>query len=257
MEPVARSIDSATDGSPVGDDPVSGAAALGVSSPTPTESLGVNQECNSPPTETQSEEKSPDTAVADLEHTFMCVMHVLPTEGNDDPADDAYTVHEANYISLEDYAQELAFLPDLTEPSVTEVDYTVPNVRNPSFIGDQQRRLDEVLKRHEAIMISSGNALPPPAYGVKLYELLKGLLKAGLIAFSDSPWVSPIVIVLKKNGQDIRLCIDYKMVNAVTAIMEYAMPLVDDLLTELEYYLWFCSLDAASGFWAIMMTMRA
>ncbi|GMF32450.1 unnamed protein product [Phytophthora fragariaefolia] len=36
------------------------------------------------------------------------------------------------------------------------------------------------------------------------YELLKGLLTAGLIAFSDSPWASPIVIVLKKNGVDIR-----------------------------------------------------
>ncbi|OWZ17198.1 hypothetical protein PHMEG_0008893 [Phytophthora megakarya] len=187
----------------------------------------------------------------------MCVMHVLSTEGNDDPADDDYAVHEANYISLEDYAQEFAFLPDLTEPSVTELDYTAPNVKNPSFIGDQQRRLDDVLKKHEAIMISSGNTLPPPAYGVKLYKLLKGLLKAGLIAFSESPWASPIVIVLKKNGQDIRLCIDYKMVNAVTTIMEYAMPLVYDLLTELEKYLWFCSLDAASGFWAIMMTMWA
>ncbi|OWY96669.1 Eukaryotic/viral aspartic protease [Phytophthora megakarya] len=54
----------------------------------------------------------------------------------------------------------------------------------------------------------------------KLYELLKGLLKAGLIAFSNSPWASPIVIVLKKNGEDIRLCIDYKMVNHVTTVME-------------------------------------
>ncbi|OWZ01459.1 LOW QUALITY PROTEIN: hypothetical protein PHMEG_00027147 [Phytophthora megakarya] len=39
--------------------------------------------------------------------------------------------------------------------------------------------------------------------------------------------------------------------------MEYAMPLVDDLLTDMEAYLWFCSLDAASGFWAVMMTERA
>ncbi|GMF51186.1 unnamed protein product [Phytophthora fragariaefolia] len=85
----------------------------------------------------------------------------------------------------------------------------------------------------------------------------KGLLKAGLIAFSDSPWASPIVIVLKKNGVDIRLCIDYKIVNSVTAIMEYAMPLVDDLLTDMEKYLWYCSLDVASGFWAVMMTKRA
>ncbi|OWY92266.1 hypothetical protein PHMEG_00038802, partial [Phytophthora megakarya] len=105
------------------------------------------------------------------------------------------------------------------------MDYTAPNVKNSNFTGDQQRRLDEVHRKHEAIMISSGNALPPPA-----------------------PWASPIVIVLKTNGQDIRLCIDYKMVNASTAIMEYAMPLADDLLTELENYLWFCMLDGASGF---------
>ncbi|GMF50653.1 unnamed protein product [Phytophthora fragariaefolia] len=39
--------------------------------------------------------------------------------------------------------------------------------------------------------------------------------------------------------------------------MEYAMPLVDGLFTELESYLWFCSLDAASGFWVVMMTQRA
>ncbi|OWZ01385.1 hypothetical protein PHMEG_00027239 [Phytophthora megakarya] len=76
----------------------------------------------------------------------MCVMHVLSTEGNDDPADDDYAVHEANYTSLEDSAKELSFLPDLTEPSVTELDYTALNVNNASFIGDQQRRLDEVLK---------------------------------------------------------------------------------------------------------------
>ncbi|OWZ20232.1 LOW QUALITY PROTEIN: hypothetical protein PHMEG_0005381 [Phytophthora megakarya] len=70
-----------------------------------------------------------------------------------------------------------------------------------------------------------------------LYELLKGLLKAEFFVFSDSPWASLIVIVVKKNGQDTRLCIDYKMVDTVTPIMEYSMPVVDDLLTERESYL--------------------
>ncbi|OWZ04785.1 LOW QUALITY PROTEIN: hypothetical protein PHMEG_00023260 [Phytophthora megakarya] len=128
MEPVARSVDNVTDGLPVGDDPRCG--RIRSLSPTPTESSDVNQEYNNPPTETHSEEKSPDAAVADLEHTFMCVMHVLSTEGNDGPSDDDYA----------DYAQELAFLPDLTEPSATQLDYTAPNVKNSSFIGDQQRR---------------------------------------------------------------------------------------------------------------------
>ncbi|OWZ12774.1 LOW QUALITY PROTEIN: hypothetical protein PHMEG_00014018 [Phytophthora megakarya] len=47
------------------------------------------------------------------------------------------------------------------------------------------------------------------------------------------------------------------MVNAIMTIMEYSMPLVDDLLADMETYLWFRSLDAVSGFWVIMMTRRA
>ncbi|OWZ13796.1 hypothetical protein PHMEG_00012828 [Phytophthora megakarya] len=62
-----------------------------------------------PPTETQDDGWSPDEAVTDLEHTFMFVMHVLSTEDNDGSANDDYAVHEANYILLEDYAQELGF----------------------------------------------------------------------------------------------------------------------------------------------------
>ncbi|ETP20798.1 hypothetical protein F441_05568, partial [Phytophthora nicotianae CJ01A1] len=222
--------------------------------------------------------------VSVLERTYISVAQVLTTEGSEPTGngDDDAVEHEPNVVELEDYAQELAFLPDFTEISVTELAYSAPIVQNVALETVQQKSLVDVLKNHERIMISSGNALPQPAYGVvcdinvnghapikqrarrvplrhlrKLYELTKGLLMAGLIAFSDSPWASPIVTVMKKNGQDIRLCIDYKMVNAITAIMEYAMPLVDDLLTDLESYLWFCSLDAASGFWAIMMTLRA
>ncbi|POM77374.1 Reverse transcriptase [Phytophthora palmivora] len=186
-------------------------------------------------------------------------------------------------LQLEDYAHELAFLPDVSEEVPIELDYNGVNAKCSAHTPEQATRLTELLKRNEKIMISSGNALPPPAYGVvcdidvgdrpprikqrarrvaqkylkPLYELLKGLLRAKLVSFSKSPWASAIVIVLKKNGVDIRLCIDYKKVNAITMIMEYAMPLVDDLLSELEKYLWFCSLDAASGFWAVMMTRRA
>ncbi|POM73947.1 Hypothetical protein PHPALM_9154 [Phytophthora palmivora] len=151
---------------------------------------------------------------------------------------------EGETLHLEDYAHELAFLPDLTHTP------------------EQATRLTELLKRNKKIMISSGNAIPPPAYGVvcdidvgdnppikrrarrvalkylkPLYELLKGLLRAKLVSFSKSLRASNIVIVLKKNGVDIRLCIDYKKVTAITMIMEYAMPLVNDLLSELEKYL--------------------
>ncbi|KAG2893544.1 hypothetical protein PC119_g7993 [Phytophthora cactorum] len=213
--------------------------------------------------------------IVTLESTCVSVVRVLTTEGNeasDNTRIDHYE-HPANTIGLEDYAKELAFLPDFTEESNTTIDYDSPNVTDPRLSTDRQERLIATLKTHELIMIASGNALPLSAYGVvcdidtqghasikqrarrvplrylgKLYELLRALLRAGLIVFSDSPLALPFVIVMKNNGQDIRLCIDYKMMNAITAIMEYAMPLVDDLLTDLECYLWFCSPDDASGF---------
>ncbi|KAG2990131.1 hypothetical protein PC121_g12506 [Phytophthora cactorum] len=216
-----------------------------------------------------------EDAIVTLESTYVSVARVLTTEGNkasDNTRADHYE-HPASKIGFEDYAKELAFLPDFTEESNTTIDYSSPNVTDPRLSTDRQERLIATLKTHEHIMIASGNALPLPVYGVvcdidtqrhapikqrgrcvplrylgKLYELLRALLRAGLIVFSDSSWESPIVIVMKKNGQDIRLCIGYKMVSAITAIMEYAMPLVDDLLTDLECYLWFCSPDAASGF---------
>ncbi|KAG3052037.1 hypothetical protein PC121_g17508 [Phytophthora cactorum] len=223
-----------------------------------------------------------EDAIVTLESTYVSVVRVLTTEGNeasDNTRMDHYE-HPANKIGLKDYAKELAFLPDFTEEFNTTIDYDSPKVTDRRLSTDWKERLIASLKTHEHIMIASGNALPLPAYGVvcdidtqghapikqrarrvplrylsKLYELLRALQRAGLIVFSDSPWASPIV--MKKNGQDIRLCIDYKMVNAITAIMQYAMPLVDNLLTDLECYLWFCSLDAASGFGAIMMTLRA
>ncbi|GMF52069.1 unnamed protein product [Phytophthora fragariaefolia] len=167
-------------------------------------------------------EASPDNSIDVLEQAFVSVVRVLTTEGTD-RGDNNSCEHVAADFELEDYARELAFLPDLTEPAETKLDYTANNVRNPELSAEQQASLIAVLKNHDKIMIASGNALPPPAYGVvcdidvgghapikqrarriplrqlkKLYELLKGLLKAGFIAFSDSPWASPIVIVFEE-----------------------------------------------------------
>ncbi|POM66809.1 Hypothetical protein PHPALM_17268 [Phytophthora palmivora] len=144
-----------------------------------------------------------------LNAIYVYAMHEI-TVGlvlGHDAEDNNVSEHLANDIDITEYAQESAFLPDRTEITVTALDYTGPNVPNKDLHVGQQQKLVDVLKRHEKSMISSGNALPPPAY--------------------------------------------------VIAIMEYAMPLVKDLLTDMEVYRWFCSLDAASGFSVIMMTQRA
>ncbi|KAE9309856.1 hypothetical protein PF008_g20590 [Phytophthora fragariae] len=66
-----------------------------------------------------------------------------------------------------------------------------------------------------------------------------------------------MAIFLKKNGVDIRMCIDYRVLNMFIKLSNYPLPLIDDLLIGFESAMWFMSLDMASDFWAIRMTERA
>lgn len=49
-----------------------------------------------------------------------------------------------------------------------------------------------------------------------------------IIQESQSPFVSPVVFVRKKNGS-IRLCIDYKRLNARTIRDVYAVPNIEEM----------------------------
>lgn len=76
------------------------------------------------------------------------------------------------------------------------------------------------------------------------------MLQAGVIEPSSSPWLSPIVLVRKKGG-DLRFCVDYRKVNAVTTADTYPLPRIDELIDELGTADTFTTLDAKAGYWSI------
>ena len=78
-----------------------------------------------------------------------------------------------------------------------------------------------------------------PKFCKKLADLIKGLLTAQIILPSTYPWASPIVVIITKNGEDIRLCIDYRRVNYLTRLMVYPMLLISDLLNDMDKDLWY------------------
>ena len=49
----------------------------------------------------------------------------------------------------------------------------------------------------------------------------------------------------------------YRLVNDLTQLMVYPMPLINELLEDLDKALWYCSLDMASSFWVVGMTEMA
>ena len=55
----------------------------------------------------------------------------------------------------------------------------------------------------------------------------------GVIVKSKSAYASPLVVVQKSNG-DLRLCVDYRKLNAKTVRDAYPIPRVDDSLESLE-----------------------
>ena len=55
-----------------------------------------------------------------------------------------------------------------------------------------------------------------PNYAKQVKEELDKLLKVGFIVpIEDPEWISPIVVVPKKNKK-LRICVDYRKLNAAT-----------------------------------------
>ncbi|OWY96662.1 reverse transcriptase [Phytophthora megakarya] len=177
---------------------------------------------------------SNSTRVQRLEAEYARVMRVSAEELDLEPA--VYLREGSDLMTqLRDQLIMLPEIEELTpECDIDEANVGVPGVTTP----EMEAKMRGIQKRHRSIFLGDGNAAPSPARGVvcdidvgeakpvalrarqiaapflvKVFELLKKLLETELIEHSESEWSSPIVIVLKKNGIDIRMCIDYRLLN--------------------------------------------
>ncbi|POM71317.1 Reverse transcriptase [Phytophthora palmivora] len=159
------------------------------------------------------------TPLERLEEDYIRCMRVSAEELEQEPA---VYIHEGSDM-MSQLKDQLAMLPELQDLS-PRCDISKADVGEPGVTTEvQERQLKEILKRHRSIFLGDGNAAPAPARGVvcdldvgdakpvaqrprsvapqvaiRVYELLRKLLETKLIDHSESPWASPIVIVLKK-----------------------------------------------------------
>ena len=98
-------------------------------------------------------------------------------------------------------------------------------------------------------------AAPPygPIYSMSetelkaLREYLDDMLGKGFIRPSNSPAGAPILFAKKKDGS-LRLCVDYRGLNAITRKNRYPLPLVGDLLDRLRSAKFFTKIDLRAGY---------
>ena len=92
-----------------------------------------------------------------------------------------------------------------------------------------------------------------PAYRLSVNEAheverqLADLVQQGFIQPSRLQWASPVLLVKKKDGS-MRMCIDYRGLNAATIKNKYPLPLIDELFDQLNGAKYFSKLDLRSGY---------
>ena len=90
----------------------------------------------------------------------------------------------------------------------------------------------------------------PHAYRDIVKSELVDMEREGIIERSSSEWAFPIVLVKKKDGS-LRMCVDYRRLNAITDADAYPMPRVDDMIDALGKAKYITTLDLARGYWQV------
>lgn len=107
-------------------------------------------------------------------------------------------------------------------------------------------------------VIDTGDAAPikarqyplSPDKKEALYNELDRMLSLDVVSPSESPWNNPVLLVPKQNNE-WRFCLDSRKLNAVTKCDSYAIPYIPQILDSLKEARFLSSIDLSSSFWQV------
>jgi hypothetical protein len=95
-----------------------------------------------------------------------------------------------------------------------------------------------------------------PNYAIAIKQYIDKLLVVRFIQFVEEvTWLSPIMIIPKKNGK-LKFCIDFKKLNATTKKDPYPLPFTDEVLNIVTRYEAYSFFDGYLGYHQISIVLE-
>ncbi len=163
------------------------------------------------------------------------------------------------------------------ELSTTEQLPVPENINLENLTETQRRKLQDLLVKYSDLFsrndsdfgyttavthsVPTGDAPPikqihrriPPQVFQEVQKHVQDLVFQGILRESCSPWASPAVIVIKKDGS-VRFCCNYRKLYKVTCKDAYPLPRLEESLDALGNAQLFSTLDLISGYFQVVMS---
>ncbi|GAA6083782.1 uncharacterized protein LOC107657336, partial [Tachysurus ichikawai] len=191
----------------------------------------------------------PTTVVGNLREVYMVSLPAGVSEEKPVVAAvQSQSVVEGSSLSQQIESLDLSFLPSLEQGQVRALLQKYQTV----FWGHESDLGCTRLISHDISLLDNVpvhqryRRIPPSEYEV-VKTHINQLLEAGIIRESCSPYASPIMLVKKKDSS-LRMCVDYRHLNAKTRKDAFPLPRIEESLESLTGARWFSTLDLASGY---------
>ncbi|KAJ1119295.1 hypothetical protein NDU88_007481 [Pleurodeles waltl] len=204
------------------------------------------------------------------------ILHVNRLKPHQDRADMTMLM-----VTDEEKEEESEPLPDLLSSNAQ--DGSVEGVvLSPKLTDQQQKDCKQVLEQFASLFsltpgltnwcvhdVDTGDSLPVKNKLYRLSDQVKANIKAEVakmlelkvIEPSGSAWSSPVVRVPKPNPQggrkELRFCVEYRGLNAVTRTDAHPIPRADELFDRLGAAKFLSTFDLTSGYWQIVLSPGA
>ena len=174
-------------------------------------------------------------------------------------------------VVFEDEDSECEPNPQLELPALTRTKSAQDVIINKELTGHQINEVTRILEAYDDILtdipgrtnvvehkisVIDNKVINTKQYPIPLHardavkEEVQKMLQWDIIRESDSAFCSPITIVKKKDGK-LRICLDYRKINANCYFDAEPIPNQEELMSQIEYATYFCKIDLTKGYWQI------